>query len=167
MDRFVDTSGKPQQAQVGRPLWTLVTWASPAASLLVPGPLLYSEEDGKASGNGEERPRHLPPWTELPLQVTTLVLWGGPFPPPLSGPSRPWMCLLPPYPNHPDLLGLPGVDKRAPGLGGWAVTNPQLTRPPLRAVSQDLRVGPTAMPTSRAKHGRLDTEASTNRLLTY
>ena len=42
---------------------------------------------------------------------------GGPFPPPPSGPSRPWMCLPPLTPNHPNLLVLPEVDKRAAGLG--------------------------------------------------
>ena len=120
-----------------------------------------------ASGNGEERPRHLPPWTEPPLQVTTLVLWGWTFP---TSPVRPLQAmdvLAPPLPQTTlTFWAYLGWTKGHLGWGG-AVTNPQLTRPPLRAVSQDLRVGPTAMPTSRAKHSRLDTEVSTNRLLTY
>ena len=42
-----------------------------------------------------------------------------------------------------------------------------MTRPPLRAVSQDVRVGPTTMLALLAKHGRLDTEAGKSWLLTY
>ena len=58
-----------------------------------------------------------------------------------------------------------GVDKRAAGGGGG--TNPELTRPPLRAVSQDMRVGPTTTLALLAKHGQLDTEAGKSQLLTY
>ena len=66
--------------------------------------------------------------------------------------------LAPPLtPNHPDLLAPPG----------GVVTNPELTRPPLRAVSRDMMVGPRTMLALLAKHSRLDTEAGTNWLLTY
>ena len=47
------------------------------------------------------------------------------------------------------------------------MTNPELTRPPLRAVSQDMRVGPTTTLALLAKHGQLDTEAGKSQLLTY
>ena len=84
--------------------------------------------------------------------------------PPPSGPSRPWMCLPLPSPQT-TLTFWPrqGWTKRQ--LGG-GMTNPELTRPPLRAVSQDMRVGPTTTLALLAKHGRLDTEVGKSQLLT-
>ena len=90
----------------------------------------------------------------------------GPATPPTSGPSRPWMCLPLPSPQTTlTFWPLRGVDKRAAGGGG--VTNPELTRPPLRAVSRDMMVGPRTMLALLAKHSWLDIEAGTNWLLTY
>ena len=86
-----------------------------------------------------------------------------PSTPPPSGPSRPWVC-LPLLSPQTTLTFWPRqeVDKRA-AVGG---TNPELTRPPLRAVSQDMRVGPTTTLALLAKHGWLDTEAGKSQLLT-
>ena len=74
--------------------------------------------------------------------------------------------LAPPLtPNHPDLLAPPGGGQK--GSWGGGVTNPELTRPPLRAVSRDMMVGPRTMLALLAKHSWLDIEAGTNWLLTY